>query len=205
MARRPYGTGSLTVRRGKWFGQWRSGDQLTSRVIGPVRQPGSREGLTRVQAERELQRLVQSHRSAPVRGLTVAAAGERRLEQLEALGRKPSTIQDYRIMLTRHLAPYFANKALDRVTADDVAAYMALKRRERLSAKTITNHVIFLHGVFAYAVKRGLANANPVASVDRPLRRGGTPTSATSSSARSGPCCGRCRTTRSGRSRAPST
>ena len=138
-------------------------------MIGAVRNPGTRDGLTRVQAERELQRLVQTATARPAPTMvTVAEAGNRRLEQLEALGRKPSTMQDYRIMLDRHLAPHFASKALDRVTAEDVTGYMAIKRREGLAPKTITNHVTFLHGVFAHAVKRGWIAVNPVAGVDRP-------------------------------------
>jgi integrase len=44
---------------------------------------------------------------------------------------------------------------------------------QALSSKTVSNHLTFAHGVFAFAVRRGWAPANPVASVDRP-RAGGT-------------------------------
>ena len=49
--RRPYGTGSLFVSRGKWYGKWRVDGRQTKRLLGPKRQPGSREGLTRKMAE----------------------------------------------------------------------------------------------------------------------------------------------------------
>ena len=45
---------------------------------------------------------------------------------------------------------------------------MGVKRRAGLSAKTIQNHVTFLHGLIKWSVKRGWAGTNPVAAVDRP-------------------------------------
>jgi hypothetical protein len=56
VARRSYGGGSLFRKGSAWYGQWRVSGRLVKRRIGPMRQPGSREGLTRAQAERELQR-----------------------------------------------------------------------------------------------------------------------------------------------------
>jgi integrase len=82
--------------------------------------------------------------------------------------RATSTIQDYRIILERHLGPYFDAKALDRIEPDDVVGYMAVKRRAGLSAKTIQNHVTFLHGLMKWSIKRGWAGTNPVAAVDHP-------------------------------------
>jgi hypothetical protein len=45
--RRPYGTGSLFARGKKWVGQWRADGRLVKRTIGPIREPGSRDGLTK--------------------------------------------------------------------------------------------------------------------------------------------------------------
>lgn len=59
--RRSYGTGGLyersdTAGRVAWYGKWRhDGAQVKGR-IGPKRTEGSRDGLTRVQAEAELLR-----------------------------------------------------------------------------------------------------------------------------------------------------
>ena len=55
-ARRSYGTGSLYVRTDKngretWYGHWRADGGQLKRRIGPKRAEGSRDGLTRTQAE----------------------------------------------------------------------------------------------------------------------------------------------------------
>lgn len=62
MTRRSYGSGSLFVRcdaagQEAWYGKWYSGGRRVKRKIGPKRQRGSREGMTRAQAERECRQL----------------------------------------------------------------------------------------------------------------------------------------------------
>jgi integrase len=42
--------------------------------------------------------------------------------------------------------------------------------RGGLSSKTVQNHLNFLHGIFSFAIKRGWAQSNPVAHVDRPKK-----------------------------------
>ena len=169
-ARRSYGSGSLFTYRGAWYGQWWLGGRRLKRKVGPKRLPGTRDGLTRRQAEARLRSLIADTRAAPTEGrVTLADASEAYLRHVEhVMGRKPTTVQDYRIMLRRHIGPFFGDRDADRVTADDVAAYMHAKRRAGLTAKTVSNHLIFLHGVFKHAVKRGWAQTNPVAAVDRP-------------------------------------
>jgi integrase len=66
--------------------------------------------------------------------------------------------------------PFFGDRAIDRIDAIRVAQYLRRKRGDGLSSKTVQNHLNFLHGVFAFAVKRGWASLNPVAHVDRPKR-----------------------------------
>lgn len=171
VAKRSYGTGSLFKKGSNWYGQWRVGGQLVKRKLGPVRPAGTREGLTRAQAERELQRRIEQETVVVARRdrMTIDRAGELYLHHLEhVMQRATSTVQDYRIMLVRHLDPYFGSKTLDRIEPDHVVGYMAAKRRAGLSAKTIQNHVTFLHGLMKWAVKRGWTPTNPVAAVDRP-------------------------------------
>ena len=101
-ARRSYGTGSLYVHTGKtgrksWYGRWYSGGKRARRAIGPKREPGSPDGLTRAEAEAELRRLMHNARAAQDRAsLTVAVVGERLLRHLEIVGRKPTTLATYR-------------------------------------------------------------------------------------------------------------
>lgn len=181
MTRRSYGSGSLFVRRDaagneSWYGKWYANGQRVKRKIGPKRRPGSRDGLTRAQAERELHRRVESERTVIRSGLTVADAGRLYLEHLEhVLERKPTTLGDYRSMLRRHIEPFFGERPLERIDADQVRRFLGVKKRAGLGTKTITNQLIFLHGLFAHSVKRGWVSTNPVAAVDRPRAPAGDP------------------------------
>lgn len=43
-ARRAYGTGSVIIRSGNYFGKWRVGDRQIMRKLGPVRKVGHEHG-----------------------------------------------------------------------------------------------------------------------------------------------------------------
>jgi integrase len=175
MARRSYGTGSLVVRADgngteTWYGLWRTGRRRVKRALGPKRASGSRDGLTRTQAEAELRRRMQGETVVVGRAerKTVAEAGERYVEHLATVKRrKRTTIADYRGYLRRHLVPYFGERTLDRIEPDHLERYMH-EKLATLSPKTVTNHLTFLHGLFAFAVKRRWVASNPVALIDRP-------------------------------------
>ena len=201
-SRRSYGTGSIILRSGAYYGKWRVGERQVMRKLGTARLRGSRRGLTRKQAEASLRRLMQEVRVAPAayERLTVGEVGERYVRHVEhVLERKPTTVADYGSILRRHLAPYFGSQAIERITAEHLAAYMAAKASEGLQTKTVGNHLNFAHGLFAFALKRGWVAANPVAAVDRPRA------SATSTEARSRPSYEPSPTTRSARPIARST
>ncbi|HYN49826.1 MAG TPA: tyrosine-type recombinase/integrase, partial [Thermoleophilaceae bacterium] len=178
MARRSYGTGHLYARADKrgrvvWYGQWRVGDTKVKRTIGLKRENGSREGLTRAQAERELRRRIEAE--AVVRPVaarrTVLEVGEDYVDHLEhVMDRKATTIKDYRGYVHGHFEPFFRDRPIDRIDEGWVAAYLKHKRGKGLSAKTVHNHLNFMHGLFKFAVKRGWAGHNPVALVDRPRK-----------------------------------
>jgi integrase len=177
--RRSYGSGSLSIRTDRgggetWIGRWRSHGKQVKRVLGPKRTPGTRDGLTRAQAERELRRAMQHHMAAPVtERLTVQEAGDRLIVHLEALGRRPSTIEDYKSHLRVHLAPFFGNAALDRIEPTDVEQFMAAKHREGKARKSTANYVGLLNSIFTFAEKRGWCARNPVRRVDRPRLHSG--------------------------------
>ena len=181
--RRPYGTGSLFVRRDSagqetWYAQFRSGGRLVKRALGRKRAAGTRDGLTQAQAEAALRRLVDQVAAAPppAERVAIPQAGERYLHHLEVvMQRKPTTIHDYKIILGRHLIPFFGERPLERIKPDDIVAFMAAKQRDGLSYKTVNNILNFLHGLFRHAMKRGWTNANPVAAVDRPRGNGADP------------------------------
>jgi len=176
-AKGPRGTGSLSVRADKrgretWYGRYRVGDRLVRRRIGPKRARGSSAGLTPLQAHRELQSLIESAGHAPAtpaERLDLAEAGERYVRHLEAVGRKPSTIEDYRSILRVHLVPAFAGRTLDSISKTDVEAFVAAKRRDGKAPKSLRNWLSLLHAVFAHAERREWARANPVRLVDKPV------------------------------------
>jgi integrase len=175
MARRSYGSGSLLVRADAngsetWYGLWRTDGRRVKRALGPKRAPGSRDGLTRRQAEAELRRRMGETTVVIGRAerKTVAEAGERYLEHLATVKqRKRTTIEDYRGYLRRHLVPFFGTRTLDRIEPAHVEEYMHAKLA-RLSPKTVTNHLTFLHGLLAFALRRRWAESNSVGLVDRP-------------------------------------
>ena len=183
VARRSYGTGQLFTKRDAggrehWYARFYVGGSRPKRRIGLKRAPGSSEGLTRPQAEKKIRALMETESLAIAvdNRLAIESAGQRYLSHLESvMGRKPSTIADYRYILKGHLAPFFGERKLDRVDADLVADYMARKRRDGLAPKTVANHMRFLHGLFSFAVKRGWMAVNLVAQIDRPPAAGADP------------------------------
>ena len=141
-------------------------------MIGRKRAEGSRDGLTRAQAEAELRRLmVEVQVIAPVgHSLTVAAAGERYRRHLKRAGRKRSTIAAVESALRVHLAPFFADKALDAIRHEDVVDLVAVLEGKRLSPKSIHNYVGTLSALFNYskAPQRRWAAVNRCDGVELP-------------------------------------
>ena len=129
--KRRYGSGAVIVHRGAWYGRWWVGDRYVKRKLGGIREPGSREGLTRKQAEMALRRLMTEVRVVqPEERMSFQEAGDRYLHHIEHVKRrKPSTVQDYRIILNKHLVPHFGSKPVDRIAARDVARYLPSKSR----------------------------------------------------------------------------
>jgi site-specific recombinase XerD len=172
--KRNYGSGSVIVHRGAWYGRWWVGTRYVKRKLGEIRQSGSREGLTHKQAEMALRRMMTEVRVvAPEEQMSFQEAGDRYLHHLEHVKqRKASTIQDYKIMLNKHFVPHFGSKSVERIGTREVAGYIAAKSVAKdkggLGHKTIVNHLNFAHGVFAFALKHGWCTSNPVAATDRP-------------------------------------
>ena len=113
-ARRSYGSGSLQVRtdaggRQTWYGKRRADGRRVQRARSACLQ-GTRDGLTRAQAEAELRRRIEREQPRPPRpDVTVTVAAERMLRHLEAVGRKPTTLGTYRSIFRTHLEPHPGN------------------------------------------------------------------------------------------------
>src|SRR4051794_30559570 len=112
--KRAAGTGAILVHKAKngsetYYGQFRHDGRLVKRKLGLKRAPGTRDGLTRPQAERQLRRLMDDHEARPAvaERLTVEQAGQRLIAHLTAKGRKTSTLMSYDSVLRTHLVPAF--------------------------------------------------------------------------------------------------
>ena len=171
MPKRTYGTGAVLEVNGVYYGKWRVAGRQVKRRLGPVRQPSTRDGLTKTQAEARLRELVAATTAPPVgERVTLVQAGRRLLAHLETLGRKRSTLMGYESGLRVHVEPFFGDQPVHRVDAAEVEAFMAWMRRSGRSPKTTLNALGLLHSIFDYAIKRGWASANPCKLVDKPRR-----------------------------------
>lgn len=174
--RRSYGTGSLGVRadaagRRTWYGRWRSSGRPIKRAIGPVREPGSREGLSKAQAEAELRQLMGATIAKPRPGevLDLAELAARYVTYAERRGRKPTTLRNIESETRVHFAPFFGPKAIDSISAEDVADLVAELEGEGLAPKTIRNAIGTLSALFNFAGRRRWASSNPCVGVELPV------------------------------------
>lgn len=166
--RRAYGSGSLYPHRGSWYAKWYVGSRQVKRKIGRQRERGTSEGLTKAQAEKEMRRLMREVKPTPQERLTLREVGDAYIAHVrDFLERKPSTVQDYEGIL-RKAERGLPSKTANRYTAADIEGYVSAMKAANRSPKTIRNHLIFLHGLFAFAVKRGWAQSNVVAEAERP-------------------------------------
>jgi hypothetical protein len=152
MARRSYGSGSLVVCADAngaetWYGLWRTGPRRVKRGLGPKRAPGSRDRFD----------------ALPGRGRAAAAhAGTDRPDRQRRAKdrRRGRRSRITAATLRRHLVPHFGECTLDRIELAHVDAYLHAKLAT-LSAKSVTNHLTFLHGLFGFAVSGVGRRATP--------------------------------------------
>jgi site-specific recombinase XerD len=52
---------------------------------------------------------------------------------------------------------------MDRLEPAQIERYLHAKRDDGLSAKTVQNHLNFLHGIFGFAIRRGWATGDQLA------------------------------------------
>lgn len=169
--RRTYGTGAILTRNGTYYGKWRdpTGRQLM-RKLGPIRRPGTRDGLTKRQAEARLRALISETVAAPPMSerITVSEAGARLIAHLTALDRKRATLESYESILRVHLAPFFSDVALSSIRQHDIERFIARSRGAGYAAKSTLNYLGVLHGIFDFSQRRGWITSNPCKLVDKP-------------------------------------
>jgi integrase len=193
MARRSYGTGGLYERsdatgRIVWYGKWRHDGQQVKRRIGPKRTEGSRDGLTRVQAEAEMRRLRAEVRPVrtPGNALTITELAERYTKHLERQGRKRATLVALESIVRVWLEPFFGDRDLRRVRAEDVSQLVTMMEEGKrpgtrvagdrrygrpVGVKSVRNYIGTLSALLGFAERKGWLTSNVAHRIDLPGRQ----------------------------------
>ena len=187
-SRRSYGTGSLYVRadgtgRERGTASGRHGGGGIKRSIGPKRE-GSRDGLTRTQAEAKLRRLIARRPSRDPTGerLTLAEVGPPLPRQPQRQGPQAVDARGRGACLASGSCRHFGDRALDAIRGEDVEDLMAEMEggdagpaggratKARAAPKTIRNYIGTLSAIYRFAMhpRRRWATANPCDDVDLP-------------------------------------
>lgn len=164
---------SLTIQRllvrASPAGPWTR--STSKRSLGPVRKPGSGEGLTKAMAERRLRDRI-SNTVAPeppvIERMSIEQAGQSLIQQLILKGRKVSTTGDYESYLVAHLAPFFGDAPIAQITSDEVESFLDECLAQGIAVKSALNYLGFLHGIFEFAIRKRWAHHNPCKEVERP-------------------------------------
>jgi hypothetical protein len=141
-----------------------------------MRVEGSRNGLTRSQAEAELRRLIAETKPARIATgdvLTIAELGRRYLVSLECQSRKKATTTAVESILRVWLEPFFAERDLRRITAQDVQDLMTMMEKgERPGPKAKGDRRL---GVLSAQSRSATTSATSRRCLGSPSARGGCP------------------------------
>jgi integrase len=151
-----------------WYGKWRAKGRYVKRALGPKRVNGSREGLTRTQAEALVRRLMHEVSSAPPtygQTLTIAELGRRYLLDLDRRGGKKATQAAITTALRIHLEPFFGQRSITSVSRQDVADLVSSLKGQGLAPKSIHNYVGILSTLYRFAIVEEWASVNPCIGV----------------------------------------
>lgn len=165
------GAGSVRLKGNTWYGRWHIGGVPVERSLGPARKPGSREGMTRGQAETKLRERMTETQSAPVtEKISVKDAGAAFVVRLQNRGRSKGHWEAVESHLRIHITTHktFQTKPLDAITRRDVDAFISALLRKGLAPKTVRNIASSLHSVFELGRREGWCGANPVEFADLP-------------------------------------
>lgn len=184
--RRARGTGELFTKtdsagRDIYYGRWyTSTGARVKRRVGLVRPAGSREGLSKTQAEAALRDLIAAVEAPAVvsaaNRMTIEQASARYVEHSRRQGRKRTTIGNVESETQKHLVPFFRDMPLDKITYREVGEFIATLERKpglggrTLSPKTTRNIVATLSAIFNHgrAPQRGWCASNPCDGAELP-------------------------------------
>jgi integrase len=175
--KRSYGTGQLYEKHGSYYGRWWTLDgRQPNRRIGPVRTPGSKDGLTRAQAEAAFRRMQdeEGRQPRPARGSLVPTVDEitdSLRKKLRLRGLRRSYLEGCESMQRVHISPRLGNTPVSEITTAHIESLAGAMLDSGLAPKTVRNVMTFLHTIFEHAIDRRLIRENPVRRATRPGRR----------------------------------
>ena len=166
VGKRAYGTGSLYVSGGAWYGRWRTTDgRRRAKKIGPARTNHNRDGLSKREAEAALRAILLDtlglEQIVTRDAITVTELGAAYRDHLTRQGRKRSYLHSVRAHFTGQIDPFLGDLEVRDFTVRDVERLTDRMRRAGLAPKTIRNVAGTLHGMLDLAVDRGLLAKNP--------------------------------------------
>ena len=85
---------------------------------------------------------------------------------LERQSVRPRTLELYRWALRKHLIPHFGRRRLDQISCDDIAHFIASKKKQGLRGWTITSALRPLSIILAQAARRGRIPVNPMTQLE---------------------------------------
>jgi integrase len=165
VAKRAYGTGSLYLKDGAWYGRWRTADgRRKAQRIGEARTNANRTALTKKEAEAVLRETLLAATLGAGEAsdqTTVAELGRALLAALADAGRKASHVESVRYHLSAHIEPMLGQMEARDVQERDVQRLVERLHRDRKAPKTVRNVIGTLHSVLGLAVDRRLLASNP--------------------------------------------
>jgi integrase len=176
MAKRSYGTGQLYIKQGAWFGRWRtSDDRRLNRRLGPVRQSGQGDGLTRHEVERVFRKVREAEEAKPrpqvASRVTIGDAADSLRRKLAMEGARKSYLEGCESMQRVHVVPGLDDAPVGSVDRQDVEALAEKMLADGRSPKTVRNVLTFLHSIFEHAIDNDWCSENPVRRASRPRRQ----------------------------------
>jgi integrase len=106
--------------------------------------------------------------TAPGAEVPFSVAATQMMRHLEAVGRKPTTLDNYRAILRAHLLPRFGETDVERLRQDQVEAFAVAMLRDGKAPRTRANVLKLLSQVLSYAQAKAWCQTNPCALVPRP-------------------------------------
>ncbi|MDA3936036.1 MAG: tyrosine-type recombinase/integrase [Actinomycetota bacterium] len=93
---------------------------------------------------------------------------ERWITEVAPLRLKSTAVAEYASLLRLHVLPFFADRPVAEISADEIQGYMASKVESGLSPRSVRNHLAVLRALLKSALAFGLIDTNVAMKVTAP-------------------------------------